>query len=139
MYVFTYKIFVLEHYLSNLQILRKREKLKPIKWAVLIISIIFIAWYTIDFIRYSDYAETKKIEDVNGDTLVLTELKILPDASYMPLEVKMTDQTQVTGLGPLSLFFKNKNDLKHGQKVRVWYNNENTVGKVVVYNLFYPQ
>jgi hypothetical protein len=32
-----------------------------------------------------------KIDDVNENTPVLTELKILPYASYMPLEVKMTD------------------------------------------------
>ena len=99
-----------------------------------------VTWFAIDLIRYSNYDEKKRIDEVNGDTLVLVELNILPDASYIPLEVKITDETQITGVGPQALFLNNIVDLKQGQKVKVWYNsnsdNEIIAKKVVVYNLF---
>lgn len=114
--------------------------MKLIKWVVISIAIVVVSWFAIDLIRYGDYDEKKQINEVNGNGLVLVELKTLPDASYMPLEVKISDSTQVTGLGPLSLFLDNIYDLKQGQKVRVWYNtnsdDEKTAKKVVVYNLF---
>ena len=60
--------------------------------------------------------------------------------SYMPLEVKITDKTKITGLGSKYLFLNNIDDLEHGQKIRVWYNtnadNENIAEKVVVFNVF---
>ena len=99
-----------------------------------------VSWFALDLIRYGDYDEKKQINEINGNTLVLVELKILPDASYIPLNVKITDETLITSVGPQSLFLNNIVDLKQGQKVRVWYNtnsdNENTAKKVVVYNLF---
>ncbi|MBT2682311.1 hypothetical protein [Bacillus sp. ISL-37] len=111
-----------------------------IKWVVISIAIVIVSWTAIDLIRYGDYDGKKQIDEVNGDTLVLVELKILPDASYMPLEVKISDETLITGVGPQSLFLENIDDLKQGQKVRIWYNtnsdNENIAKKVVVYNLF---
>ncbi|WP_154657345.1 hypothetical protein [Pontibacillus marinus] len=114
--------------------------MKSLKWLIPLFVVIIVAWYVIDFIRFSDYDEKKQVSDVNGDTLVLSELKIEPDASYMLLEVKITSQTRITGLGFRSLFVNNIDDLKHGNKVRVWYytnaDNENIAKKVVVYNLF---
>jgi hypothetical protein len=99
-----------------------------------------VSWYAIDFIRYSDFDEKKQIENVNGDILVLMKLKIMPDASYMPIKAKSTDKTQITGIGIKSLFINNIEDLQKGQKVRVWYSpnseNEKITKKVVVYNLF---
>jgi hypothetical protein len=114
--------------------------LKLIKGLVISIAIVIVTWFTIDLIRYGDYDGKKQIDEVNEDTLVLVELNILPDASYMPLEVKITAETLITGVGPQSLLLNNIDDLKQGQKVRVWYNrnsdDENIVEKVVVYNLF---
>ncbi|WP_102262647.1 hypothetical protein [Mesobacillus jeotgali] len=114
--------------------------MKLLKGVVISIAIVIVTWFAIDLIRYGNYDEKKRIDEVNGDTLVLVELNILPDASYIPLEVKITDETQITGVGPLSFFLDNLNALKQGQKVRVWYSsnsdNENIAKKVVVYNLF---
>ncbi|GAM12247.1 hypothetical protein [Mesobacillus selenatarsenatis] len=114
--------------------------MKLIKGVVISIAIVIVTWFAIDLIRYGDYDGKKLIDEVTEDTLVLVELKILPEASYMPLEVKITAETLITGVGPQTLFLDNINDLKQGQKVRVWYNtnsdNENIAEKVVVYNLF---
>ena len=114
--------------------------MKLIKWVVISIAIVIVSWFAIDLIRYGDYDEKKQINEVNGNRLGLVELRILPDASYIPLEVKITVETQITGVGPQSLFLNNIVDLKQGQKVRVWYNtnsdNENIAEKVMVYNLF---
>ncbi|MBT2691716.1 hypothetical protein [Bacillus sp. ISL-55] len=114
--------------------------MKLIKGVVITIAIVIVSWFAIDLIRFGDYDEKKQINEVNGDTLLLVELKILPDASYMPLEVKITDETLITGVGPQSLLLDNIDDLNQGQKVRVWYNtnadNEHIAEKVVVYNLF---
>ncbi len=114
--------------------------MKLLKSAILAIIVVIVVWNAIDFIRYSNFDEKKKIEEVKGDTLVLTVLKVEPDASYMLLEVKITDETKISGFGPTVLFVNSFEDLKKGQKVRVWYstntNNENIAEKVVVYNLF---
>jgi hypothetical protein len=103
-------------------------------------AIIIVSWYAIDFIRYGDYDEKKRIAAIKGDTILLSVLQIEPDASYKQLEVKISDETQVIGIGIQSLFTIHYDDLKPGQKVRVWYNtnaeNENIAEKVVVYNYF---
>lgn len=103
-------------------------------------AIIIVSWYAIGFIRYGDYDEKKRIAAINGDTLLLSVLQVEPDASYKQLEVKISDETQVTGIGIQSLFTNHYDDLKPGQKVRVWYStnaeNENIAEKVVVYNYF---
>jgi uncharacterized membrane protein YwzB len=116
------------------------DNVKLLKAIILTIIVIIVAWYAIDFIRYSNFDEKKKIADINGNTLVLSVLKVEPDASYMLSEVKVTDETKISGFGLKALFVSNIEDLTHGQKVRVWYNtnadNENIVEKVVVYNLF---
>lgn len=116
------------------------DNLKLLKAIILTIIVVMVVWYAIDFIRYSNFDEKKKIAEVNGDTIVLSVLKVEPDASYMLYEVKVTDETKISGFGPKALFVNNIEDLKHGQKVRVWYNtnadNENIAEKVVVYNLF---
>ncbi|NKE07680.1 hypothetical protein [Mesobacillus selenatarsenatis] len=114
--------------------------MKLLKVITLTIIVVIVAWYAIDFSRYSNFDEKKKIADVNGNTLVLSVLKVEPDASYMLSEVKVTDETKISGFGLKDLFVNNIEDLTPGQKVRVWYNtnadNENIVEKVVVYNLF---
>jgi hypothetical protein len=114
--------------------------LKFLKWVISSIVLIITVWYAIDLIRYSDFNEKKLISEVNGDTLVLTELRIDPEASYKELEVEITGETKITGLGMKTLFVNSVDDLKHGQKARVWYStnadNENIAKKVVVYNLF---
>lgn len=114
--------------------------MKLIKWIVFSAAIIIVSWYAIDFIRYGDYDEKKRIAAINGDTLLLSVLQVEPDASYKQLEVKISHETQVTGIGIQSLFTIHYDDLKPGQKVRVWYSinadNENIAEKVVVYNYF---
>lgn len=116
------------------------DNLKLLKSILLSIIVVIVVWYAIDFIRYSKFDEKKKIAEVNGDTIVLSILKVEPDASYRLLEVKVTDKTKISGFGPKALFVNNIEDLKHGQKVRVWYNTnsdkENIAEKVIVYNLF---
>ncbi len=81
----------------------------------------------------------KIIGEVNGETIVLHELKIEPDASYMPLEVKINEITKISALGFKTLLINEVGDLKKGQKVRVWYggnaDNEKIAEKVVVYSL----
>ncbi|MGV2942403.1 hypothetical protein AB5I83_22695 [Mesobacillus sp. LC4] len=57
--------------------------MKLLKVITLTIIVVIVAWYAIDFIRYSNFDEKKKIADVNGNTLVLSVLKVEPDASYM--------------------------------------------------------
>jgi len=114
--------------------------LKLLKSIILLIIVIIVVWNAIDFIRYGNFDEKKKIEEVREDTLVLGVLKVEPNASYMLLEVKVTNETKVSGFGPKALFVDSFEDLEKGQKVRVWYstnaNNENIAEKVVVYNLF---
>lgn len=114
--------------------------MKFLKWVIPSIVLIIAFWYAIDLIRYSDFDEKKLISEVDGDTLVLSELRIDPEASYMMLEVEITSETQITGLGLKTLFVNSVDDLKHGQKARVWYStnadNEKTAEKVVVYSLF---
>jgi hypothetical protein len=114
--------------------------LKLIKGAFISTLILLVSWFAIDLIRNGDYDEKKQIDEVNGDTLVLIEPEMLPDASYMRLEVKILAETQITGVGPQSLVLNNIDDLKKGQKVRVWYNtnsdNEKIAKKVMVYTLF---
>lgn len=114
--------------------------MKYIKWIVIIFLLLNILWYAVDSFRHSnDYYVKKIIGEVNEETVVLHVLKIDPDASYMPLEVKITDTTKIIALGFKSLFINNVDDLKRGQKVRVWYggnaDNENIAEKVVVYSL----
>lgn len=114
--------------------------MKLVKWLVLSISIIIVTWYAIEFLRYSDYDEKKRISMINGEALLLSVLKVDPDASYKVFEVKISEQTQITGIGFQSFFVNHINDLKHDQKVRVWLttnaDNEYIAEKVVVYNLF---
>ncbi|QOR64862.1 hypothetical protein IM538_13490 [Cytobacillus suaedae] len=113
--------------------------MKYLKWIIITSLILNILWYAVDSFRNrNDYFVKKIIGDINGETIVLHEIKIEPDASYMPLEVKITETTKITALGFKSLFINNIEDLKQGQKVRVWYggnaNNEKIAVKVVVYS-----
>jgi hypothetical protein len=124
--------------------------LKLLKWVILSFVVIIVVWYSIDFVRYSDFYqkkigvndsyEKKRIVGVHEKSLELSVLKIEPDASYKLLEVKVSDETKISALGPKSLFVNNIEDLKYGQKVRVWYStnadNEKIANKVIVYNLF---
>jgi len=114
--------------------------LKILKWVIPSILLIITLWYAIDLIRYSDFDEKKLISEVNGDILVLSELRIDPEASYKDIEVEITDETKITGLGLKTLFVNSVDDLKPGQKVRVWFStnadNKYIAEKVVVYNLF---
>ncbi|MFE7064838.1 hypothetical protein ACFVAD_22160 [Sutcliffiella sp. NPDC057660] len=93
--------------------------MKILKWVIPSIFLIITFWYAIDLIRYSDFDEKKLISEVNGDILVLSELRIDPEASYKELEVEITGETKITGLGLNTLFVNSIDDLKHGQKVRV--------------------
>ncbi|WP_125477962.1 hypothetical protein [Mesobacillus subterraneus] len=112
--------------------------MKVIKWAVLLIPIMLVSWYAIDFIRFSDYDEKKRIAEMDGNTLMLAVIQVEPDASYKLSEVKISDDTRITGMGFQSLFVNHIDDLKLGQKVRVWYkpneDNEHIAEKVVVYS-----
>ncbi|WP_417897710.1 hypothetical protein ABN702_15640 [Bacillus haimaensis] len=114
--------------------------MKFLKWVIPSIVLIIAVWYAIDLFRYSDFDEKKMISEVNGETLVLSEIRIDPEASYKNLEVEITSEIKITGLGLKALFVNNVDDLKHGQKVKVWYStnadNEKTAEKVVVYSLF---
>ncbi|MBM7618771.1 heme/copper-type cytochrome/quinol oxidase subunit 2 [Bacillus tianshenii] len=114
--------------------------MKIVKWVIPSILLIITFWYSIDLIRFSDYDEKKLISEVSGDTLVLSELIIDPEASYKDLEVEITGETKITGLGLKTLFVNSIDDLKQGQKVRVWFStnadNKYIAEKVVVYNLF---
>lgn len=115
--------------------------MKYLKWIIISILALNIIWYVIDFLWYSnDYYVNKKIGQINGETIVLYEPKVEPDASYMLLEDKVSEKTKITALAFKSLLINKVDDLKHGQKVRVWYggnvNNEKIAEKIVLYSLF---
>ncbi|HWO78142.1 MAG TPA: hypothetical protein VNM69_19930 [Bacillus sp. (in: firmicutes)] len=53
-------------------------------------------------------------------------------------KVQLTENTIIQGLGFSIFFVKDVQDLKHGQKVKVWLSDKenNAAERVVVYNFY---
>ncbi len=79
-----------------------------------------------------------KIVEINNSTILISVLKIEPDASYNLEEVRIKDDTIIDGFGLKSLLVNEPHDLKKGQKIRIWFtgSDQKIAEKVIVYNLF---
>ncbi|WP_243300467.1 hypothetical protein [Bacillus litorisediminis] len=112
--------------------------MKIVRWAIVSLIVLAVIGCSIEFIRYSHYDIKKQIAEVNEDEILLAPLKIEPDAHYMLEKVQLTENTIIQGLGFSIFFVKDVQDLKHGQKVKVWLSDKenNAAERVVVYNFY---
>ncbi|WP_096153534.1 MULTISPECIES: hypothetical protein [Bacillus] len=104
------------------------------KWLGISLLAFTVLLYGVHFITYRDYDDKHIIYSVNDEGVIFGPIKLYRDAAYGPLETQpILDSTTVSGFGFMSLFIHDKDSLKEGQRVRVWYEETNEIQKIIVY------